>query len=218
MDIAENLYQKGLTSYPRTDNSVYPPSINLIEILNKLASVQALRDSVNSVLSQKEIVPSKGKETKDHPPIYPVGVAQKENLSQDEWKIYELICRRFLATLSEDARTENTSVLLSANEEPYVARANCFVCGVEGVYPYSELNENILPKLSVGDEVNVLSLDMLSKETQPPNRYSQGSLIKLMEDNNLGTKSTRPSIIQNFIQEGILVGIRVLSPAKLLLQ
>ena len=46
----------------------------------------------------------------------------KENLSQDEWKIYELICRRFLATLSEDARTENTGVLLSANEEPYVCK------------------------------------------------------------------------------------------------
>ncbi len=215
MDIAENLYQKGLTSYPRTDNSVYPPSINLIEILNKLASVQALRDSVNSVLSQKEIVPSKGKETKDHPPIYPVGVAQKENLSQDEWKIYELICRRFLATLSEDARTENTSVLLSANEEPYVARGQIVLyAGWKGVYPYSELNENILPKLSVGDEVNVLSLDMLSKETQPPNRYSQGSLIKLMEDNNLGTKSTRPSIIQKLYSRRYISGNKSIEPSK----
>ena len=148
-----------------------------------------------------------------------MGVAQKENLSQDEWKIYELICRRFLATLSEDARTENTSVLLSANEEPYVARGQIVLyAGWKGVYPYSELNENILPKLSVGDEVNVLSLDMLSKETQPPNRYSQGSLIKLMEDNNLGTKSTRPSIIQKLIPRRYISGIRVLTPKKLLLQ
>ncbi|MDD2531102.1 MAG: DNA topoisomerase I [Candidatus ainarchaeum sp.] len=215
MDVAESLYQRGLTSYPRTDNSVYPSSVDLIEILNKLASVQAIRDSVKSVLAQKEIIPSKGKEAKDHPPIYPVGVAQKEGLNQDEWRIYELICRRFLATLSEDAKTENTSVLLSANNEPYVARGQIILFeGWKGVYPYSELNENILPKLSVGDEVNVLSLDLLNKETQPPNRYSQGSLIKLMEDNNLGTKSTRPSIIQKLYARKYISGNKSIEPSK----
>jgi len=215
MDLAESLYQKGFTSYPRTDNSVYPPSVNLKEILNKLLSVKAITNDVALVLAQKEIVPSKGKEAKDHPPIYPVGVVQKEGLNKDEWDIYELICRRFLATLSEDAKTENTSVLLIASDEPFIARGQVILyAGWKAVYPYSELNENILPKLTESDIVKVLSLDMNAKETQPPNRYSQGSLLKLMEDNNLGTKSTRPSIIQKLYARKYISGIKSIEPSK----
>ncbi len=215
MDLAESLYQKGFTSYPRTDNSVYPPSVNLKEILNKLVSVRAISSDVLKVLSQKEIVPSAGKESKDHPPIYPVGVVQKEGLGKEEWDIYELICRRFLATLSEDAKTENTSVLLHACEEPFIARGQVILyAGWKAVYPYSELNENILPVLEEGNIVKINSIDINSKETQPPNRFSQGSLIKLMEENNLGTKSTRPSIIQKLYARKYIIGNKSVEPSK----
>lgn len=215
MSLAETLYQKGFTSYPRTDNSVYPPSLNLKEILNKIVSVKAISDDVQKVLAQKEIVPSKGKETKDHPPIYPVLAVQKEVLPLEEWKIYELICRRFLATLSEDARTENASVLLDADNESYIARGQIILfAGWKGVYPYSKVSEVILPVLKENDVVKIDKLEMLDKETQPPGRYSQGSLIKLMEDNNLGTKSTRPAIIQKLYARHYIVGSKSIEPSK----
>ncbi|MFA5931243.1 MAG: DNA topoisomerase I [archaeon] len=215
MDIAEHLYQKGYTSYPRTDNSTYPPSLNLKEILNKLVSVKALMDDVAIVLAQKEITPSAGKETKDHPPIYPVIAVQKEMLSQDEWRIYELICRRFLATLAEDAKTENTSALLDAEGEPFIAKGQIILhAGWKAIYPYSELNETFLPKLSEGDEVIINKIEMNAKETQPPGRYSQGSLIKLMEENNLGTKSTRPAIIQKLYSRHYISGNKSIEPSK----
>jgi DNA topoisomerase-1 len=215
MDVAETLYQKGYTSYPRTDNSTYPPSLKLIDIVNKLASVKELVDSVQLILKQKEIIPSAGKETKDHPPIYPVLAVQKSALSLEEWKIYELICRRFLATLSEDAKTENTSVLLDAEGEAFVAKGQVILyAGWKEVYPYSELNETLLPKLSEGDEVKINKIDMNEKETQPPGRYSQGSLIKLMEENNLGTKSTRPAIIQKLYARKYISGNKSIEPSK----
>jgi len=215
MDVAETLYQKGYTSYPRTDNCTYPESLNLRDILNKLASVKAIMDDVMKVLAQKEIVPSAGKLAKDHPPIYPVVAVQKEALYPDEWKIYELICRRFLATLSEDAKTENTSVLLDAEGEGYIAKGQVILhAGWKEVYPYSELNETFLPKLFEGDEVKINKLEMTSKETQPPGRYSQGSLIKLMEENNLGTKSTRPAIIQKLYSRRYISGNKSIEPSK----
>jgi len=215
MDVAEHLYQRGFTSYPRTDNSTYPASLKLKEILNKLVSVKAIMDDVLKVLAQKEIIPSAGKETKDHPPIYPVTPVQKEALSDEEWKIYELICRRFLATLSEDAKTENTSVLLDAEGEPYLAKGQVILhAGWKEIYPYSELNESLLPRLEVGDEVKINKLEMYGKETQPPGRYSQGSLIKLMEDNNLGTKSTRPAIIQKLYARRYISGNKSIEPSK----
>jgi DNA topoisomerase-1 len=215
MSIAESLYQRGFTSYPRTDNSTYPKSLNLKEVLNKLASVNELRDDVAKVLAQKEIVPSAGKETKDHPPIYPVGVVQKDALTLDDWKIYELICRRFLATLSEDAKTENVSVLLDASGENFVSRGQIILYfGWKEIYPYSKVSEVILPKLAVDDVVNIEKVELVEKETQPPGRYSQGSLIKLMEEKNLGTKSTRPAIIQKLYSRNYISGNKSIEPSK----
>ncbi len=207
MNLAESLYQKGFTSYPRTDNKAYPKTINLKEIVNKLASVPELVDDVQKVLAQEKIIPSKGKETKDHPPIYPVAAVKKSALSPDEWKIYELICRRFLATLYKDAETENVTIVMGGKEEEFISRGQVIIdAGWKSIYHYSKLNEVILPKLGVGDEVKVLKMNMVGKETQPPNRYSQASLIKLMEKYNLGTKSTRPNILEKLYSRNYIYG------------
>jgi DNA topoisomerase I len=215
MSLAESLYQKGFTSYPRTDNKAYPKTIDLKQILNKLISIAELVDDVKKILGQKQIVPSAGKETKDHPPIYPVAPVKKAMLSPEEWKIYELIVRRFLATLYTDAQTENVLVLLDAKGEPFISRGQIIIdAGWKSVYPYSKLTEVILPKLAMDDVVEIEKLEMNEKETQPPGRYSQGSLIKLMENNNLGTKSTRPAIIQKLYSRQYISGNKSIEPSK----
>jgi DNA topoisomerase I len=216
MSLAESLYQKGFTSYPRTDNKAYPKSLDLKAIVNKLASVSELVDSVKKVLAQEKIVPSKGKETKDHPPIYPVAAVKKSALNPDEWKVYELICRRFLATLYTDARTENVSVLMEEKEEQFIARGQIILSlGWKSIYTYSKLSEVILPKLEKGDEVKVNKLNLAEKETQPPSHYSQSSLIKLMEKNNLGTKSTRPNIIQKLYYRNYISGNKSIEASEI---
>ena len=215
MSLAESLYQRGFISYPRTDNKAYPKNLDLKEILNKMASVQELVDDVQKILDLKKINPSKGKETKDHPPVHPVAPVQKSALGPDEWKIYELVVRRFLATLSEDAKTENVSVLLDAEGEPYVARGQVILePGWKSVYPYSKTKEVFLPELKKEDVVKVERLELAGKETQPPGRYSQSSLIKLMEQNNLGTKSTRPNIIQKLYSRNYISGNKSIEPSN----
>ena len=207
MSLAESLYQRGITSYPRTDNKAYPKTLDLKGILNKLMSVAEFVDDTKKVLDQEKIVPSKGKETKDHPPIYPVMGVKKSTLSVDEWKVYELICRRFLATLYVDAKTENVGVIMVGKDEDFISRGQVILdAGWKSIYFYSKLNEVFLPKLDVGDKVIVEKIEMLEKETQPPGRYSQGSLIKLMEKYNLGTKSTRPAIIQKLYSRQYISG------------
>jgi DNA topoisomerase-1 len=187
----------------------------LREILNRLVSVRELERDVTKILGKKTLNPSAGKETKDHPPVHPVSAVQKEMLNNDEWKIYELIARRFLATLADDAETENVTVLLDAEGEPYAARGQIIIsAGWKAFYPYSKLSEIILPRLDVDDNVKIEKLDLLEKCTEPPARYSQGSLIKLMEDNNLGTKSTRPAIIQKLYSRRYIVGGTSLEPSK----
>ncbi|MBI4053578.1 MAG: DNA topoisomerase I [Candidatus Diapherotrites archaeon] len=217
MSLAESLYTNGFISYPRTDNTVYPKNLDLRQILQALREVSEFHSMAEQLLAKKEPVPSRGpKETTDHPPIHPVSACQREKISADEWKVYELVCRHFFATLAEDAQTENLSVEILMKDEPFVARGQVFIKkGWKEFYPYSKASEVILPPLAEGDEVLLKKLDLLSKQTEPPGRYSEGSLISLMESHNLGTKSTRPAIIQKLFQRKYVSGKSSIVPNKI---
>jgi DNA topoisomerase-1 len=202
--LAEDLYTDGYISYPRTDNTVYPRSLDLREILGELKRVEGVGAYAQKLLAGDKLSPTRGKkETTDHPPIYPTGYASKEMLRDDQWKIYQLVVRRFLATLSAAAETLRTTVRLESGGEPLIAGGT--VVTKEGwlaVYSYGRKADEEIPSLVEGQEVNVVAAEILSKETQPPARYGQGRLIRLMEDLGLGTKATRPSIIQNLYDRG----------------
>jgi DNA topoisomerase-1 len=199
MSIAEDLYTNGFISYPRTDNTVYPPAQDLREILTTLARPNSAFETEAKELLQKEkFVPTRGKtEATDHPPIHPTEAAGKTELQRDHWRIYELIVRRFFATLADEALSEVTSVTVDIGGEPFLARGLRTISpGWRKYYTYLSSRESELPPLSVGETVNVISIDMAEKLTQPPKRYTQGGLIQLMESMGLGTKATRHEIIQ----------------------
>ena len=202
--LAEDLYTDGYISYPRTDNTVYPSSVDLREVLGQLRRAEEVGPYVEKLLERGKLSPTRGKkETTDHPPIYPTGRASKGALRDDQWKIYQLVVRRFLATLSAPAKTLRTTVRLESGGEPLISGGT--VVTQEGwlaVYPYGRRPDEEMPSLSEGQEVKVEAKDLLAKETQPPSRYGQGRLIRLMEDLGLGTKATRPSIIQNLYDRG----------------
>ncbi len=216
MQIAESLYQSGFLSYPRTDNSVYPKTLDLKATLKELAKVKDLEKLANELLAVPTLEASSGKLAKDHPPIHPVTAVQKEKLDPQMWKIYELVCKRFMATLAKDALTENLSVNIDLNKEPFVATGQTYVEKVwKHFYPYSKATEVILPKLEKGNEVNLLNLDNFEKETMPPSRFSQGALIKAMSDLNLGTKSTRAETIQKLYRRNYIEGQKSIAPTKI---
>lgn len=207
MSIAENLYINGYISYPRTDNTAYPPSLNLREIVRAFLDSEFSREA-KIVLSQKEIVPSRGKkETTDHPPIYPTAVASRKELTANEWKIYELIVRRFLATLAENAVWEIRNAELESNGVKFLGGGRRLVSpGWREIYIYSRAGEVNLPVLRVGERLKIRNKRIEEKETKPPPRFSPATLIKLMERLNLGTKSTRHEIIKKLISRGYIDG------------
>ena len=108
MKLAEDLYTGGYISYPRTENTEYPKSLGIRNVLEKLKDSE-FKSEVEEILSQEKIIPSKGKRrTTDHPPIYPTAAASSDKMKGDKWKLYELIVRRFLATLGPNAEAEVT--------------------------------------------------------------------------------------------------------------
>jgi DNA topoisomerase-1 len=198
MNIAESLYMAGYISYPRTDNTVYPPSLDLKEIVRMFAGSQ-FADAAGKILAQKEIKPTRGKkQATDHPPIYPTAVVSRAALDDRAWKVYELVTRRFFATLSQPARFENIKAEIEAGGEPFVARGERITYpGWIEFYYYSKRKEALLPELNEGETLALVDKQFLEKETQPPTRYGQGSLVQEMEKLGLGTKATRHNIIQN---------------------
>jgi DNA topoisomerase I len=202
--IAEDLYTDGYISYPRTDNTVYPRSLDLREILGYLKRVEGAGPYAEKLLAGSKLSPTRGKkETTDHPPIYPTGYAFRKALRDDRWKIYQLVVRRFLATLSGPAKTLRTTLRFESGGEPLTTSGTVVTEeGWLGVYFYGRRADEELPALEEGDEVEVVGAEVLSKETQPPGRYGQGRLITVMEDLGLGTKATRPNIIQNLYDRG----------------
>lgn len=207
MNIAENLYINGYISYPRTDNTVYPESLNLIRIVEMFKNSEFSKEAIK-VLSQEKIVPSRGKKkTNDHPPIYPTSVAKRSDMTKEEWIIYELIVRRFLATLAEDSIWEIRKAELESGGVNFIAVGRKILYpGWREIYPYYKTYETEIPSLWVGEKLRIIEKKLEEKETRPPPRFSPATLIKLMEKLNLGTKSTRHEILKKLVSRGYVTG------------
>ena len=202
MRLAESLYMDGLISYPRVDNTVYPKSLDLRDCVRMLSTVPAYGAVCHELLKQDKLTATRGKqETTDHPPIYPTAPASPDSLQPAEWKLYNLIARRFLATLMGPATIEGTKVTVDVAGEPFTVSGSVLVdAGFRAAYPYGLKKDDQLPALAEGDVVSVSDMELLAKQTEPPARYSQGKLIQEMEKRGLGTKSTRASIIDTLYE------------------
>lgn len=202
MRIAESLYMSGLISYPRVDNTVYPRSLDIAGIVSGLAAANPALAPVCKKVLAGPLKPTRGKtETTDHPPIHPTGQGNPESLDGGQRKLYNLIARRFLATLMGPATIENTKVTLDVAGEPFAASGDVLKeAGFREAYPYGLKRDEQLPALSEGDTVSVRDIALEAKQTEPPARYSQGRLVQEMEKRGLGTKSTRASIIERLYQ------------------
>lgn len=212
MKLAEDLYTSGYISYPRTENTEYPRSLGLRNVLEKLKESD-FAEEAKEILAQETIMPSRGKRrTTDHPPIYPTSGAKSDKMKGDKWKLYELIVRRFLATLGPNAEAEISKCVVDLDGEKYVA--NGYVLKKEGWKKYYKKYMNMvdvrIPKLEAGSDIDVRSMVMEEGETKPPYRYNQGSLIQEMDKLGLGTKSTRHDIIgklysRNYVQGNYMI-------------
>lgn len=207
MILAEELYMTGAISYPRTDNTVYPPTLNLKNIVKKLQN-SPFKKEATQILQNGRPYPTRGsKETTDHPPIHPVGIPPKTGFTTDHQKIYELIVRRFLATQAKDALIETTNATFDISNEPFIADGiKTLEPNWRAIYPYYEHKKKPLPPLKKGETIPITKIQLKKDKTKPPKRYTQGQLIQKMEQLQLGTKSTRHEIISKLYSRKYVTG------------
>ncbi|HRV59138.1 MAG TPA: DNA topoisomerase I [Solirubrobacterales bacterium] len=197
MDLAQDLYDDGFISYPRTDNTIYPDSLPLEKTIASLVKIKDF--AAAAPILDKPLHPTQGKKfDAAHPPIYPTHALYPSALDGPKARVYELIVRRFLATFGEPMVTESTRADIEAGSETYFVRGKVVLDpGYAGIYTYARSADEEIPALEEGQQV---ALDgapwLIDKETQPPARLSEAKLVQLMDEQGLGTKATRPDIIQ----------------------
>jgi len=211
--IAQRLYLDALISYPRTSSQKLPPEINYKAILKKLSRVRKYKKLAKELLRKPELKPREGKK-KDpaHPAIYPTGKLPERDLDDSEKKVLDLIVRRFMAVFSEPATKQTMKVHINVNEHQFYLRGRQTL--KEGwlrfYKPYLRSEEVLLPPIEEGQTITVKKVISEGKFTKPPPRYNPASLLRKMEENEIGTKATRANIIQtlynrNYVREERMV-------------
>jgi DNA topoisomerase-1 len=198
-NIAQRLYLDALISYPRTSSQKLPPSINYEAILRSLNRVSEYKKLTAELLAKRELKPREGKkEDPAHPAIYPTGNLPERTLDASERNIWDLVIRRFMAVFDEPAIRQSMKVYINVDGHRFYLRGRQTL--KEGwlrfYEPYIRSEEVILPQIKEEQKINIKKVILEDKFTKPPPRYNPGSLLKRMEEAEIGTKATRADIIQ----------------------
>ena len=214
MMIAQQLYEKGHITYHRTD------SLNLSE-----QSLFSARDFVIKNLGKEywagfpRRYKAKGRTQEAHEairPTYPEKKPEllkiKSKLDDNQFRLYDLIWRRFIACQMAQAVFDSTKVdiLAAAKKQAnkkYLFRANGQVLKFDGflkIWP-AKFEEKSLPLLSKEDILKLLKLQGLQSFTQPPPRYTEATLIKTLEDKGIGRPSTYAPIISTIQERNYII-------------
>jgi DNA topoisomerase I len=207
LEIAQELYVNGMISYPRTSSQQLPESIEYRAILEDLSKNMAYQSMAGELLKKKQLKPNNGKKTDPaHPAIFPTG--QKGSIEGQTQKIYDLITKRFMATFGDNATRETVTLTFDIMDEDFISKGSTTKEKGWFLYyePYVQRKEEELPMIEKGEIVEIKKMDLLSKQTQPPKRYTPASIIKELEKRSLGTKATRSTIIETLYERGYIKG------------
>jgi len=216
MRIAQNLYEKGLITYHRTDSlnlskvSLFATKKWIFENYGKEYWAGFLREyKTKSKVAQEAHEAIR--------PTYPDKTPEKlriqKKLDKIQFKLYDIIWRRFIACQMSQAIFESTAVDVLAKKEEkknksYTFRATSQVLKFDGflkVYPI-KFEETELPALEINEILKLIKLIPSQHFTQPPPRYTEATLIKALEENGIGRPSTYAPILatiqgRNYIQK-----------------
>lgn len=213
MKIAQELYEGvdvsgegtvGLISYIRTDSQRISDEAK--------ASVDSFIEEnfgENYLFKGKKKTSKSKRNTQDaHEAIRPTSVMRqpdiiKDSLSSDQYKLYNLIWRRFVASQMSDAVYETLTI--KANIEEYIFTATGskqIFDGYTKIYNFSDREDRLLPEIKLEDKLDVEKKEPIQHFTQPPARYTEASLVKTLEELGIGRPSTYAPTIATIFNRG----------------
>lgn len=228
LDICQSLYEKGITSYPRTD-SEYLPLSQHEEAKTVIHAIQQVYPEYNQIFSKLDfnIKSSTWNDAKvgEHHAIIPTSkAANLSDLTANEKRIFELIIKSYIAQFLPECEVDRTHIELEAGNEKWIANGRVVIKpGWREIFDDgNKSNEESLPSLTAGQNLNVLKRLMEEKQTQPPPRFTEGTLLKAMQNvhklvsnpeekkalknvEGIGRAATRANIIQTLFKRKYIV-------------
>ena len=206
MKIAQQLYEGvdigergtlGLITYLRTD------SVRISDTAREAAALY-IRDTFGKEYAGNNLFTNKKKEIQDaHEAIRPTNVnivpdEVKSMLTPDQYKLYKLVWNRFVASQMAPATVKSVTADIVNGRYTFTARGSQVLFdGYQKVYKYKKNDEEdkMIPELEKGETLVPLSIDCEQNFTKPPSRYTEASLVKELEEKNIGRPSTYAPII-----------------------
>jgi DNA topoisomerase-1 len=212
LSIAERLYLDQLISYPRTSSQKLPPSIGYERIVRSLGQLDDYKADAAHLLGLERLMPNEGKKDDPaHPAVYPTGTLPRRQLDDRERRLFDLVVRRFLASFSRTAVKRSSKATAKVGNHRFLLRGSRLIeKGWTTTYkPYARFEDIILPPIRIGQSVVVREIQSEQKFTQPPPHYNPSSLLRKMEDSEIGTKATRADIIETLYKRGYITGQQI---------
>lgn len=235
LDIAQSLYETHkATTYPRTDCG-YLPESQLAEVPAVIKALVAADKNLQKILphlnlSQQSRAWNDKKITAHHGIIPTQGRVDMSKMSEDEFKLYDLIRRRYLAQFLPLCEVDKTVVQLESGGQTLIAKGNVtltagwkmlFGKAAEEDESNDDNAKQKLPVLKANQQCRVIDTEIRSLQTSPPARYTEGTLLtamknaarfvtdprlkqQLRETEGLGTEATRAGLIQSLFDKGFV--------------
>eukprot|EP00210_Caulerpa_lentillifera_P003680 g3513.t1 len=210
MKYAEELYNAGFISYPRTETDVFHASMDIKRLVEQQIADQRWGDHVRYMCSGDmwQNPRNGGHDDKAYPPIHPT----KHSSGEQGWdsvkhKVYEFIVRRFLACCSKDAVGFETSVEVDVAGELFNTKGLIVLeRNWLDVYPYDKWGGNSnLPNFTLGQTFASKELQLKESKTKAPPRMTERDLIAKMEEYGIGTDATVAEHIQKQLDRGYAI-------------
>ncbi|MGG5964665.1 DNA topoisomerase III [Salmonella enterica] len=230
LDIAQSLYETHkATTYPRTDCGFLPESM-LADVPQVFSALSATGDVFRPLLAlchlqQKSRAWNDSKITAHHAIIPTTQPADLSKMSDDEWRVYDLICRHYLAQFVPVHEADKTQIRLVCTGHSLVANGNVVVvAGWKSLFSEDRVddeNRQTLPRLVENALCPVTGVETKAQKTRPPEHYTEGTLIaamknaarfvtderlkqRLKDSAGLGTEATRAGIIETLLKRGYI--------------
>lgn len=235
LDIAQALYEKHkLLTYPRTDSRHLTADLAKETLADRLSALAGAPEYMSLVPERQPALGSRyvdDTKVTDHHAIIPtITRPDLTALGENERLVYDLVARRFLASFYPEARYGITMIVTASGDQNFVSKGKVELHpGWKAVYISSkhenkgeeEENEQLLPPLAQGEVVSVSDIDIPEKQTKPPARYTEATLLAAMENagrlvddkemagvlkqsGGIGTPATRAATIERLIKVGYI--------------
>ncbi|XP_010546323.1 PREDICTED: DNA topoisomerase 3-alpha isoform X2 [Tarenaya hassleriana] len=208
MKVAEDLYQAGYTSYPRTETDSFSSRTDLRAIVDEQVRHPAWGSYAQRLLNPEEGLwrnpGNGGHDDKAHPPIHPTKFSSGEsNWSRDHLNVYELVVRHFLACVSQPAVGAETTVEIDIAGERFSASGRAILAkNYLDVYRFESWGGSVIPKYERGQQFIPTTLTLDSAVTRPPPLLSEADLLSCMDKAGIGTDATMHDHIKKLLDRG----------------